>query len=279
MVPGRPQLRDHIGLDEDGIPRRWGPTRHRLDVRSEPFPASQLEDRVPEDPVTPAKRFRALPTDAPLSVAKRPMVRKAPANARHAQLLHLLHDHEQDIEVGLENAPARVGSIITHRSMQVGRPAAKGYHQGQGIKDAYATPAGMQAHGPTFYLAGTRFNHQEDIEDDIKLVIPGQGVRATTKYQKAAAYIRSHPEIKMVVGHSLGAAVADALVQDFPYLKEMAYGDPMPTYIMGKGHHRNWGDLVSIADFRTNMAFPSNWNAHDYFDEASRYGNEEYDNQ
>ena len=48
---------------------------------------------------------------------------------------------------------------------------------------------------------------------------------------------------------------------------------------MGKGHHRNWGDLVSIADFRTNMAFPSNWNAHDYFDEASRYGNEEYDNQ
>lgn len=252
--------------------------RHVL-TRVEPFPATPLE-RGPSNPVTPLKRVRALPTSTtPPNIAKRPMIRKAPENARHSQLLHLLSDHERDIELGLVNAPAPAGPIVTQRALQVNRPASKGYHQGQGLKDAYKSPEGMQAHGSTFYLAGTRFMHQDDIEDDIKLVIPGQGVRATTKYQKAAAYIRAHPgKIKMVVGHSLGAAVADALAQDFG-LKEMAYGDPLPTYVMGKGHHRNWGDLVAIADVRTGMTFPRSWNPHDYWSEASKYGNDEYDNQ
>ena len=247
-------------------------------TRIEPFPATHVE-RPLQDPVTPLKRMRALPSTTPLNIAKRPMIKKAPANANHAQLLHMLSDHERDIECGLVNAPAPVGSIVTQRSMQVGRRPAKGYHQGQGLKDAYSSTEGMQAHGSTFYLAGTRFNHQEDIEDDLKLIIPGQGVRATTKYKKAAAYILANrSRIKMVVGHSLGAAVADALAQDFG-LKEMAYGDPLPTYVMGRGHHRNWGDLVAIADVRTGMTFPTNWNPHDYWSEASRYGNEEYDNQ
>jgi hypothetical protein len=189
----------------------------------------------------------------------------------------MLKDHEQYIESGHEHPPVS-GTIVTKRAMQVGRRPAVGYNQGDGLKEAYGTPEGMQLHGNTFYIAGTRPN-QDDIEDDIKLILPGQGVRSTTKYQKAAAFIRAHrSSVHLIVGHSLGAAVADALSQDFK-IPEMAYGDPMPTYVMGKGHHRNWGDLVSIADFRTRMDTPTSWDFHDYYGEASKYGNDEYDNQ
>ena len=279
-------------IDEEGIRRvirvapypggqRPGSSSDRPMITMTNMPPEDVPVPIDDDLDTPPTRIRYKrpPTDMATTPPKRiaPPKKSPPQSPEHAQLLGLLHNHEQDIECGLAEPVTRPSRIPDRVVNQTGTKKT-GFNQGNGLKSAYNSDPGMFQKGSTFYLAGTRFNHAEDVLDDLKLVIPGQGVRATAKYQKAAAYIRAHPEIKLVVGHSLGAAVADALAIDFK-LKEMAYGDPIPTYIMGKGHHRNWGDLVAIADVRTNMNFPNNWNPHDFWYEASRYANDEYDNQ
>ena len=194
-----------------------------------------------------------------------------------------LKQHEEDINAGVATVNPKIkdfGSAKPGRNPTSLVPKT-GFTQAEGLKRAYATKEGYFRYGTTLYVCGTRAD-VSDIADDIKLALPeylGGGVRQTNKYHQIREYLKFHPDIKMVVGHSLGAAVCDALVQDNPALKEMAYGDPYPQWVTGKGHHRVDGDPISLADVTADTTFPSSIDPHSYWDVASKYGNNDYDDQ
>ena len=193
-----------------------------------------------------------------------------------------LKQFDSDVNSGLVVPDQRVKPYNPNRlRKEVNKKPKDGFNQGVGLKNAYASPSGLFQKGRTLYVCGTRPN-VGDVEDDIKLVLPafmGGGVRQTTKYKQVKAYLAAHPEVKMVVGHSLGAAVCDAITQDMPQMIEMAYGDPYPQFVMGKGHHRVDGDPIALADVTADTRFPSSLDPHDYWSVASTYGNEDYDDQ
>ena len=212
--------------------------------------------------------------------------RYKPKVATTAEVKYLqakLKQHEEDINAGVATVHPKIkdfGSAKPARHTPSLVPKT-GFTQAEGLKRAYATKEGYFRQGTTLYVCGTRAD-VSDIADDIKLALPeylGGGVRQTNKYHQIREYLKFHPDIKMVVGHSLGAAVCDALVQDNPALKEMAYGDPYPQWVAGKGHHRVDGDPISLADVTADTTFPSSIDPHSYWDVASRYGNTDYDDQ
>ncbi len=54
-------------------------------------------------------------------------------------------------------------------------------------------------------------------------------LRQSERYQKAYTYLKDHPEIDMLEGHSLGGAVVLQLQKDFPdrHFKTVTYGAPV----------------------------------------------------
>jgi len=208
---------------------------------------------------------------------------KVPTTAEVKFLQAKLKQHEEDINAGIADVNPKIkhfGSSKLARNPTSLVPKA-GFNQAEGLKKAYATNEGYFRMGTTLYICGTRSN-PSDIADDLKLALPeylGGGVRQTNKYRQIREYLKFHPDIKMVVGHSLGAAVCDALVQDNPALKEMAYGDPYPQWVAGKGHHRVDGDPIALADVTADTRFPSSLDPHGYWSIASLYGNNDYDDQ
>jgi len=84
-------------------------------------------------------------------------------------------------------------------------------------------------------------------------------LRQSERYQKAKEYLLSHPQAKIVEGHSLGGAVALQLEKDFPgrVAKTVTYGapvwDPFGRQKKEVGQENvvrfsNTGDIVSIFD-------------------------------
>ena len=80
--------------------------------------------------------------------------------------------------------------------------------------------------------------------------------------------MKANPNIKRVVGHSLGGAVALEL-QNYPYLKGDAYGTPYSAPL-GKSpegqiqRFRRAGDPISILDNSAQTSIPTSLNTHDY---------------
>ena len=82
----------------------------------------------------------------------------------------------------------------------------------KGLRGAYEADNGFYQIGDTVYISGTR--NMEDISHDwIKL--PQGKANQTKKYQDAMDFIASLPggKPKRIVGHSLGASVAQALAE------------------------------------------------------------------
>lgn len=209
---------------------------------------------------------------------------KVPTTAEVKFLQSKLKQHEEDINAGVSVVHPKIkhfGSATVARRYPSSLVPKEGFTQADGLKRAYAVAEGYFLKGSTLYVCGTRPN-ASDVADDIKLALPeylGGGVRQTNKYKQIREFLKFHPDVKMVVGHSLGAAVCDALVQDNPSLKEMAYGDPYPMWVAGKGHHRVDGDPISLADVTADTRFPSSFDPHGYYSIASLYGNNDYDDQ
>ena len=112
------------------------------------------------------------------------------------------------------------------------------------------------AHGDTLYIAGT--HNLQDVFDDVSKVPFWGDVRQSARYQAAEKALEANPNIKRVVGHSLGGSVALELQKNHTGLDSRTYGapvwDPMSQdQLRGKvERYRNLTDPVSFFDGSVN---------------------------
>ncbi len=73
-----------------------------------------------------------------------------------------------------------------------------------GLSKAYGRESKLYTLGDTLYIAGT--SSVQDVWDDLK--IPFKQTDKSMRYKNAVALLKVNPDIKNVVGHSLGGSVA-----------------------------------------------------------------------
>ena len=84
----------------------------------------------------------------------------------------------------------------------------------QGLERAYADQHSTYVAGDTLYIAGTKFQGFQNVWDDLK--IPFGMTNRSQRYEDASRVLKAMPQIKRVVGHSLGGAVALELQKPTP---------------------------------------------------------------
>ena len=136
----------------------------------------------------------------------------------------------------------------------------------KGLKEAYDLDSGVYTAGDTLYVAGTK--SLRDAWDDLK--IPFGQTSRSQRYEDAARTLKAMPQIRRVVGHSLGGAVALELQQANPGLKSVTYGAPV-TSISGGERYRHAGDPVAALDFGATTTLPTGVNPHSYETLAARH--------
>lgn len=149
----------------------------------------------------------------------------------------------------------------------------RAYEQG----DAYP-------YGDTLYVAGS--HTAKDWYDDATKVPFWGDVREATRYQEADKALNANPNIKRVVGHSLGGSVALELQKNHQGLDSRTYGapvwDPLGLDNQKLGFHgqvdryRNVSDPVSMFDGSAKNSikwnpFTSGSLTHDYSNIASKF--------
>ena len=112
------------------------------------------------------------------------------------------------------------------------------------------------AYGDTLYVAGS--HTAKDWYDDVTKVPFWGDLRNSTRYQEAEKALKANPNIKNVVGHSLGGSVVLELQKNHPNLNSRTFGapvwDPMSVDNKYKGftgqvdRYRNALDPFSIFD-------------------------------
>ncbi len=137
----------------------------------------------------------------------------------------------------------------------------------EGLRRAYNAPSGIYDIGGVVYISGTR-NLFDISHDWIKL--PQGHVNRTKKYQDATSYISELPggKPKRLVGHSLGASVAQAIGERFD-IETRAYGSPaysifgsrMPEHTV---RYKRDFDPVGILDRQAQASSGPNWWPHSY---------------
>ena len=115
----------------------------------------------------------------------------------------------------------------------------------QGLQEAYELDNGVYAAGDTLYIAGTK--NLRDVWDDLK--IPFGAARHTQRYEGASRTLKAMPQIRRVVGHSLGGAVTLELQRANPNLKTVTYGAPVISASGGERHRAALFDPVAMFDF------------------------------
>ena len=135
-----------------------------------------------------------------------------------------------------------------------------------GLDRAYARDDGVYVDGATEYIAGTK--SFGDIVDD--LAIPLGMTRGTARYRDASRTLAANPQIRRVIGHSLGGAVAMQLQEDIPSLKSRTYGAPALSFSGSGERFRSFGDPISMFDFGARESAPTTWNPHSYQDIGTR---------
>jgi hypothetical protein len=87
-----------------------------------------------------------------------------------------------------------------------------------GLSNAYASPSGLYKTGKTLYISGTTGKDgsiTRDIIDDL-IHLPTRNAEHTEKYKDVIEELKKSPEIKRIVGHSLGSAVVNTINQNHP---------------------------------------------------------------
>lgn len=152
-----------------------------------------------------------------------------------------------------------------------------------GLQTAYDAEHNVYTNGDTLYIAGTQAGKlatgvlpwnwgsgnfskgSEDVWDDVSKIPFWGDLTNSTRYKEAEAALKANPNIKRVVGHSLGGSVALELQKRYPQLESRTYGAPVwdPTGSDAKNkstvdRYRNYLDPVSIFDRSSNMTLKTN---------------------
>ena len=121
----------------------------------------------------------------------------------------------------------------------------------QGLERAYAQ-GDTYIWGDTLYVAGS--HTARDWYDDVTKVPFWGDLRGAERYRAAEKVLKEHPNVKRVVGHSLGGSVALELQKRHQRLASRTYGVPVwdpfgEDKKSGKvERYRNLVDLVSFVD-------------------------------
>ena len=131
----------------------------------------------------------------------------------------------------------------------------------QGLERAYAQ-GDTYIWGDTLYIAGS--HTARDWYDDVTKVPFWGDLRGAERYQAAEKVLKEHPNVKRVVGHSLGGSVALELQKNHKGLESRTYGAPVWD-IFGENkkygkveRYRNLTDLISIFDGSANNNIKKN---------------------
>lgn len=155
----------------------------------------------------------------------------------------------------------------------------------EGLERAYGAEHNVYTRGDTLYVAGTQAGKlisgslpwnwgtgdfskgAGDVWDDVSKIPFWGDIHASTRYQEAVKALKANPNIKRVVGHSLGGSVALQLQKDYPQLESVTFGapvwDPLGNDKKSRGpnkvdRYRNYLDPVSIFDRSANNSIK--WN-------------------
>lgn len=151
----------------------------------------------------------------------------------------------------------------------------------QGLDRAYSLDNGIHIHGDTAFVAGTK--SLGDAYDDLK--IPFHMTSRAQRYQDLEKTLKNNPQVKNLVGHSLGGATVLEYQKNNPNLnlRTITYGSPSFS-LSSNGNeerYRNFGDPISFVDFgaRTNTLKSINpFTLHSYQNFNNRTENEINDN-
>ena len=135
-----------------------------------------------------------------------------------------------------------------------------------GLDRAYARDDGVYVDGAAEYIAGTK--SFGDAVDDLS--IPLHMTRGTARYESAARTLAANPQVRRVIGHSLGGAVVMQLQEDIPSLNSRTYGAPALSFSGSGERFRSLGDPISMFDFGARETAPTTWNPHSYQDIGTR---------
>ena len=127
-----------------------------------------------------------------------------------------------------------------------------------GLDKAYASQNNVYVEGDTLFVSGT--SSAGDVVDD--LAIPFGMTNRTKRYAEANAVMQESPQIKRVVGHSLGGSVALTIAQQYQ-LKSRTYGAPVVSFTGGE-RYRNVGDPIAAFDFMAHTSVPRGLNPHSH---------------
>ena len=129
----------------------------------------------------------------------------------------------------------------------------------QGLAEAYKIDSGTYVAGDSLYLAGTK--SARDVWDDLK--IPFGMTSRSQRYEDANRVLKANPQIRRIVGHSLGGAVALELQREHPEMKTVTYGAPVISASGGE-RHRALFESVAMFDFGATTELPRGINPHGY---------------
>ena len=120
----------------------------------------------------------------------------------------------------------------------------------QGLERAYAD-GNYYIHGDTMYIAGSH-NLQDWYDDFTKIPVWGD-LRNSARYQASRSALMENPQVKTVIGHSLGGSVALELDKNDKHItSSRTYGAPMWNPLGSESNkvdrYRNWLDPVSMFD-------------------------------
>ena len=118
-----------------------------------------------------------------------------------------------------------------------------------GLSKAYASDNSTHIDGDTLFIAGTK-TMRDVFSDWIK--IPLGLTRYSKRYKEAEDVLKANPQVKNLIGHSLGSAVSDELSKrsENKQLKTTLYGSPFVDFTgkQSDNRFRHKFDPVSIMD-------------------------------
>ena len=135
----------------------------------------------------------------------------------------------------------------------------------EGLHEAYNRQTHLYIHGDTLYIAGTDPTYLQDDYDD--LGIPFNKTSKSLRYRNTIDLLDVNPDVKNIVGHSLGGSVALELQKNFKYrdYNVSTYGAPVASASpIPSNRYRNKYDPVSQYDYGAQTEFPLTLNPHGY---------------